>query len=75
MAVYCLTERERDVTRLVLQGLSTSEIAAELAMSTAEDVFTAVADAYPVTVDPRTAGRLAACRSAQLGIPVPAADL
>jgi Bacterial regulatory proteins, luxR family len=34
MAVYCLTERERDVTRLVLQGLSTSEIAAELAMST-----------------------------------------
>jgi DNA-binding CsgD family transcriptional regulator len=34
MSVYGLTERERDVTTLVLQGSSTTEIAAELVVST-----------------------------------------
>lgn len=34
MAAYGLTEREQDVTRLVLQGNSTAEIAARLAIST-----------------------------------------
>ena len=34
MAAYGLTEREQDVTRLVLQGLSTVEIAARLKVST-----------------------------------------
>jgi len=34
MSVYGLTERERDVTRLVLQGSSTTEIAARLVVST-----------------------------------------
>lgn len=33
MAVYGLSERERDVTRLVLQGCSTAEIAAQLSIS------------------------------------------
>jgi DNA-binding CsgD family transcriptional regulator len=33
MSVYGLTEREKDVTRLVLQGASTSQIAAELVVS------------------------------------------
>jgi DNA-binding CsgD family transcriptional regulator len=33
MAAYGLTEREQDVTRLVLQGRSTTEIAAELVLS------------------------------------------
>ncbi|MEO7235445.1 MAG: helix-turn-helix transcriptional regulator [Lapillicoccus sp.] len=33
MSVYALTERERDVTRLVLQGASTGEIAKELFVS------------------------------------------
>lgn len=33
MAAYGLTERERDVTRLVLRGHSTEEIAAELVLS------------------------------------------
>jgi len=33
MSAYGLTERERDVTRLVLQGSSTSQIAAELVVS------------------------------------------
>src|SRR5207248_3509678 len=33
MAAYGLTERERDVTRLVLQGTATAEIAARLAVS------------------------------------------
>lgn len=33
MAAYGLTEREQDVTRLVLQGLSTTEIAARLSVS------------------------------------------
>ena len=33
MAAYQLTERERDVTRLVLQGSSTSQIAASLFIS------------------------------------------
>ena len=33
MAAYGLTEREQDVTRLVLQGFSTTEIAARLAVS------------------------------------------
>jgi DNA-binding CsgD family transcriptional regulator len=34
MSAYGLTEREKDVTRLVLQGASTSQIAAELFVST-----------------------------------------
>jgi DNA-binding CsgD family transcriptional regulator len=34
MSVYALTERERDVTRLVLQGSATAEIAGELFLST-----------------------------------------
>ncbi len=33
MAAYGLTERERDLTRLVLQGCSTAEIAADLVVS------------------------------------------
>jgi DNA-binding CsgD family transcriptional regulator len=33
MAAYGLTEREQDVTRLVLQGFSTTEIAAKLTVS------------------------------------------
>ncbi|WP_280339643.1 helix-turn-helix transcriptional regulator [Nocardia neocaledoniensis] len=33
MSAYGLTEREKDVTRLVLQGASTSQIAAELVLS------------------------------------------
>jgi DNA-binding CsgD family transcriptional regulator len=33
MSAYGLTEREKDVTRLVLQGDSTSQIAAELVVS------------------------------------------
>jgi DNA-binding CsgD family transcriptional regulator len=33
MSAYQLTEREKDVTRLVLQGASTSQIAAELVVS------------------------------------------
>jgi DNA-binding CsgD family transcriptional regulator len=33
MSAYGLTEREKDVTRLVLQGASTSQIAAELVVS------------------------------------------
>jgi DNA-binding CsgD family transcriptional regulator len=33
MSAYELTERERDVTRLVLQGSSTGDIAAELSVS------------------------------------------
>lgn len=33
MSAYQLTERERDVTRLVLQGLSTAQIARELGVS------------------------------------------
>jgi DNA-binding CsgD family transcriptional regulator len=33
MSVYGLTERERDVTKLVLTGSSTQEIAAELFVS------------------------------------------
>jgi DNA-binding CsgD family transcriptional regulator len=33
MSAYGLTERERDVTRLVLQGASTTQIAAELTVS------------------------------------------
>jgi len=33
MSAYGLTERERDVTRLVLQGSSTSQIAAEMVVS------------------------------------------
>ena len=33
MAVYGLTEREQDVTRLVLQGHSTAEIAGQLVVS------------------------------------------
>ncbi len=33
MSVYGLTEREQEVTRLVLQGDSTSEIAAHLVVS------------------------------------------
>jgi DNA-binding CsgD family transcriptional regulator len=33
MAAFGLTEREKDVTRLVLQGASTSEIAADLVLS------------------------------------------
>lgn len=33
MSVYGLTERERDITRLVLQGRSTTQIAAELVVS------------------------------------------
>lgn len=33
MSVYGLTEREKDVTRLVLQGASTTQIAAELVVS------------------------------------------
>jgi DNA-binding CsgD family transcriptional regulator len=33
MSAYGLTEREKDVTRLVLQGASTSQIAVELVLS------------------------------------------
>jgi len=33
MSAYGLTDRERDVTRLVLQGCSTSEIAADMVVS------------------------------------------
>ena len=33
MSVYQLTERERGVTRLILQGASTAQIAAELFLS------------------------------------------
>jgi DNA-binding CsgD family transcriptional regulator len=33
MAAYGLTEREQELTRLVLQGQSTAEIAAELVIS------------------------------------------
>jgi DNA-binding CsgD family transcriptional regulator len=33
MAAYALTEREKDVTRLVLQGAPTTQIAAELTVS------------------------------------------
>lgn len=33
MAAYGLTEREQDVTRLVLQGHSTAQIAADLSVS------------------------------------------
>ncbi|MRH91653.1 LuxR family transcriptional regulator [Nocardia sp. SYP-A9097] len=33
MSAYGLTEREKDITRLVLQGASTSQIAAELVLS------------------------------------------
>ena len=33
MSAYRLTEREQEVTRLVLQGSSTAEIAAELVLS------------------------------------------
>ena len=33
MSAYGLTERERDVTRLILQGSSTTQIAKELAVS------------------------------------------
>jgi DNA-binding CsgD family transcriptional regulator len=33
MSAYGLTERERDVTRLILQGSSTTQVAQELVVS------------------------------------------